>query len=238
MVMGPIWHRRLVPWPGHGPLPLSSDFVTKTKAERITNTVELFLSPHQLPETTPQDQAIQATSELKSALSRATKANHHHTTPQWENNQMKALAQLADIFHQHSVTQQPSPPRVPHAEPVRLPRVPSPEPIRLPRVQVPITFPPSTMDSPPQQTNPNHARHRYPTRHTIPFTAEELNVGTHRLMPDGPPHTPNTTQDQLLCTLTAHQPTFAPTLPIDPHVTGPTQSLTLTRGPRWNTAIS
>ena len=73
-------------------------FVNKTKAERITDTVEFFPEKVTMPYPTPTDIAIKAAHDLVSVLKQPTPS-----TPfaHIGHNQLQAIDQLADIFNQH-----------------------------------------------------------------------------------------------------------------------------------------
>jgi hypothetical protein len=132
-------------------------FTNKTKAERITDTIEFFPEHTSLPFMNSNDIAIKAANELITTLQNPLPA-----TPfaQVGNQQLEALQQLAELFKtQHHNTDK------------RLPRVREPSPAPLPRV-VNRILPPQT-HSPTMPASPK--QHRYPTRHTIPYNDEEAN---------------------------------------------------------------
>ena len=154
-------------------------FTIKTKAERITDTVEFFPQRTPVPYTTPTDVAIRATNDLIRVLENPTPSTPFAHVG---HNQMEAIQLIADIFQKHLPTTPPSPPRV-----ARLPTNPQP-PRRaattpyplvtppLPRVAPPLPrLTPSTPTAAPTPT-PAAPRHRYPTRNVIPYHHDELNT--------------------------------------------------------------
>jgi len=154
-------------------------YVTKTKSERIANTVTFEPHLFSTPYLSPSKQAIQAAQSLTEAL-KNTVNTPPFQTPQTET--MKALTLLANIF-QHSIktdttrpTKTTSPPRVPAASFCHE-HIPSrnnlPQPVQPSRVVTnQQTPPPSATVLPPvpaptllEHQQPTYTQHRYPTRY-------------------------------------------------------------------------
>jgi hypothetical protein len=76
-------------------------FAIKTKAARITDTVELFPTKTKIPYTTPTDVAIQAAHDLIQVVQQkqpSTAFAHIGI------NQLEAIKQIAGIFNNHIKT--------------------------------------------------------------------------------------------------------------------------------------
>ena len=154
-------------------------FITKTKAERITNTVEFFHHKHPPPMANPTELAIHAVNDLVKALEQP----HPIIIPTpKENNQLRALKALAEIFH-HKPTKTIPSPRVTNTNQATLPRV----------VHTPSKQRTRSMQQP--QTNDVTPSHCYPTRHTIPYQPDEAHLVCSVITAEPP----------------TVQPTFAPT---------------------------
>ncbi len=127
-------------------------FAVKTKAERITDTAEFFPKHTPVPYPTPTDVAVQATETLIRVLQNpipSTKFAHIG------HDQLTAIQTIADIFQRHAS------PRVPTKDTNQRKGSPT-RPNTLPRV-LPTTAPRKTI-------------HRYPTRHIISQTQDEMNL--------------------------------------------------------------
>jgi hypothetical protein len=99
-------------------------FATKTKATRITNTVEFFPTNTKISCATPTDVAIQASHDIIKVLpQKKTSTPLAHIG----NDQLEAIQQIADIFNSH----------IKKHEPVKHHKTNQPTPPKLPRVQAP-----------------------------------------------------------------------------------------------------
>jgi hypothetical protein len=107
-------------------------FATKTKATRITDTVEFFPTKTKLPYTKPTDVAIQASHDILKVLQQKKPS-----TPLAHigNDQLEAIQQIADVFNNHIKKQEPDNNHENNQPvPPKLPRVPAPRTQTLPRV--------------------------------------------------------------------------------------------------------
>jgi hypothetical protein len=135
-------------------------FTNKTKAERITDTVEFFPQHTTVPSMTTDKIAIQAASDLIAAINQPT-ANT--TMAPIGDKQMEAIRQIAILYQQHTLKQSETLPRVPLKHPTSFPRV---------------AAPPSQTATTNLDTSTNHMNnlpntHRNPTRQRQAATQEQ-----------------------------------------------------------------
>jgi hypothetical protein len=143
-------------------------YVTKTHAERYSDTVEFFPVKTAMPRTSSADVAVRAATELIDALKHPSAAS---PLAPLGTARLQALKQLSEIFQERTLDAQmrQQQPATPSCAPTA-----SPNPQSAPRVpERPQRHPPQVpgVGSPPQQYNPSAPRvaqrapHRYPTRH-------------------------------------------------------------------------
>jgi hypothetical protein len=97
-------------------------FTNKTKAERITDTVEFFPQHTTVPHMTTEEIAIQAVEDLIAAISQPITKTPISPIG---GKQMKAIRQISDLYQQHTLNQHELLPRVPPKQPASFPRVAS-----------------------------------------------------------------------------------------------------------------
>jgi hypothetical protein len=124
-------------------------FTNKTKAERITDTVEFFPQYTTVPHMTTDKIAIQAAEDLIAAINQPI--TKMPISPIGDK-QMKAIRQISDLYQQHTLNQRELLPRVPPKQLASFPRV---------------AAQPNQQSTPNRDTNTNNARN-LPTTHCYP----------------------------------------------------------------------
>ncbi len=158
-------------------------FVSKSKAERITDTVEFFPQRIPVPYRSPADVAVQAPQELVPPLQQKTPPTPFAHVG---HDQLEAIQQLADIFRRHSAKPPTTAPRVPITAPLPFSQARAITPPPAPRVNIiPATPAPSprVLFHAPAPATPS-APHRYPTRHMISQTQDEVANAMFTMSPD------------------------------------------------------
>jgi hypothetical protein len=131
-------------------------FTNKTKAERITDTVEFFPQHTTVPQMNTDEIAIQAAEDLIAAINQPTARKPNSAIG---DKQMEAIRQLSDLYQQHTLKQRTQLPRVPPKQHATLPRVAA-----QPSQQ-------STTNRETDKTVP--PTHRYPTRQQTTSNQEQ-----------------------------------------------------------------
>jgi hypothetical protein len=95
-------------------------FTNKTKAERITDTVEFFPQHTTVPHMSTDDIAIQAAEDLIAAINQPITKK---SICPIGNKQMEAIRQISDLYQQHTLNQRKPLRRVPPKQRASFPRV-------------------------------------------------------------------------------------------------------------------
>jgi hypothetical protein len=160
-------------------------FTNKTRAERISDTVDFFPENTSAPFQTQTDIAVQAATELVKVLHNPLPATPFTTVG---TKQIAALKQLAKIIN-HRITTEPQPP----------PRVTASVPPAPPRVEPTVVSPSLQIQAPSNNiTTTPTLPHRYPTRHIISQYSqdEEANLITNMPTTGDGIHTTNQSSQQ------------------------------------------